>query len=792
MNYLDTNVFEITNLDMLKAQYKLYRIKGLTSELDEYERNLQILIKKLSYKLLSPVTVIKRNGNSYLALRNDAPQLPDKYELIRATAVFEQTDETIELDFNNLSEETLTICQRFMQFAINGNLNNHHAIWQPSAGQAFYYRSPNHSDSGIDIYRGAAIRVIVLENNKLALCIDIKHKYVSQYPLNAKISSDTFKSLKYSNSVYHWGSKWYDIKLYSLSELKAGEYPIKQEDGSSISLNEYIRQKAPKPLPKEVIDLDPESSVLIYKTGSDQLRGAPSCLCYQDFDTNSPKVSRLHNYTVLPPHIRRKEIEQFVKTIKGSLRLGNTAIKVSETSLKIPRKQFLVPDLVFGHKNTLSVRGTPDAIPINLRDLGQARLNALFDPAIGPYSSQQLERQYFIWPRSIAETCGPTFLIDLKNTVNKLYPGEVPYNPLLITYDDSKSKGLGQQGRAILEAIDNLHAEPGYGIVMLSEQKYGKYGKEDQLASMVMRELRSRDLFVSIIHTDMANKAYFLPQNAQVGKGYTRTDIPKVRGKLEGYLRNVAITKVLLTNERWPFILGTPLCCQLTIGIDVKSHTACLSFIGSMGSDIRTVIKESSQKEQLSKEQLKTIILNTCREEASAGKMDIVSVVIHRDGRLFEDEIAGIESAFRTLQNEGIIKKDANLNFLEISKSSPAPVRLFDVIHQKNQTETNNPEIGSYWIPSSGDAYLCSTGRSFPRRGTVNPLHIRYIKGTMPFVDLLQDVYFLTGLAWTRPEDCTRYPLTIKLADIRLREHAGDYDSDAIEYGDPDEELNNE
>jgi hypothetical protein len=43
-------------------------------------------------------------------------------------------------------------------------------------------------------------------------------------------------------------------------------------------------------------------------------------------------------------------------------------------------------------------------------------------------------------------------------------------------------------------------------------------------------------------------------------------------------------------------------------------------------------------------------------------------------------------------------------------------------------------------------------------------------------------VYALTVLAWTRPEDCTRDPITIKLNDRRLGEDAGDYDGDALSF----------
>jgi len=85
------------------------------------------------------------------------------------------------------------------------------------------------------------------------------------------------------------------------------------------------------------------------------------------------------------------------------------------------------------------------------------------------------------------------------------------------------------------------------------------------------------------------------------------------------------------------------------------------------------------------------------------------------------------------------------------------------------------------------EGYLCATGRAFPRQGTVQPLHVRYVEGSLPFEDCLEDLYSLTALTWTRPEDCTRYPITIKLTDRRLGEDASDYDADALEFDEAEE-----
>jgi hypothetical protein len=97
----------------------------------------------------------------------------------------------------------------------------------------------------------------------------------------------------------------------------------------------------------------------------------------------------------------------------------------------------------------------------------------------------------------------------------------------------------------------------------------------------------------------------------------------------------------------------------------------------------------------------------------------------------------------------------------------------------------NNP-IG--WSTAERKAPRTTTGREFLRHGTAKPLHAKYIEGTMPFKDVLEDIYAQTCLPRTRPEDCSRDPFTLKLTDIRLTGHAGGYDEDALTFGEEDTE----
>lgn len=254
------------------------------------------------------------------------------------------------------------------------------------------------------------------------------------------------------------------------------------------------------------------------------------------------------------------------------------------------------------------------------------------------------------------------------------------------------------------------------------------------------------------------------------------------RGRLFGYLRAVALNKILLTNERWPFVLATPLHADMTIGIDVKEHTAGFTVVSRDGGLIRTICRDSSQQEQLLPEQIKKYLVEIVRKESAESGDQVRSLVIHRDGRLWDVERPGVHQAMKILKDDGVCPFDAKLAILEIPKNSQARVRLFDVTEEaRRRTWVENPQVGSYWIVNQNDGYLCATGRAFPRKGTVRPLHVRHIEGELAFDDCLEDLYYLTALTWTRPEDCTRYPITIKLTDRRLGEDASEYDADALE-----------
>lgn len=366
---------------------------------------------------------------------------------------------------------------------------------------------------------------------------------------------------------------------------------------------------------------------------------------------------------------------------------------------------------------------------------------------------------------------------DLKRAMRDLFPHD--YNPILVTYNDRTAKIFAKQGNAILDAVKTECTKPGYAVVMIHHTTDRKEGAEDQLAAMVIRKLYEHDpqIFAAVIHSDVGRECYFQPFGST---SYVAR--PEKRGKLNGYLRMVAINKVLLTNQQWPFVLETRLNADLTIGLDVKQHTAGLVIVGSNGGDIQALPpKKSRQKEKLSERQMQAYLVEAIRRAAEHRKGSLTTILLQRDGRVFESEIKGAHAAIDLLKKESVLPQDATLTIIEISKSAPVRLRLFDVSLRSSRSWVENPQVGNYCIINDAEGYLCSTGRAFPHKGTVRPLHVRHIEGPLSIQQCLEDVFYLTCLTWTRPEDCSRNPVTVKLNDRFLSEEATDFDENALD-----------
>ena len=779
MSTLETNIYPILNLDDLSARYRLYKIRGLAPEHPEYYQNTQSLIRDISYALSTPAAITESGEETFLVIRDDAGRPDYEYQLVRATVYLEYSEVTYDLNFGKLDSRTEPIAMRFLQFMLQAPLSNNPYLWQPESGKPFFEKASAHSVMGVTRFTGFSVRVVRIDGG-LGLCVDVANKYVRERPLPTLLTRPEFRPFKGQHCIYHYGHRWYEIQLHEISDLNASEYKV-GENGDRLPLLEFIAQQSQKPISQELARLPHDASVVLYKNNRGQTRAVPAALCYPVLDS-ADTARRNRPNALMKTEDRRGRTHRFVDRYLRSLRFSDAQLKLGSEPMAVPQKMFLLPDYEFGNGRRLSVRGTPGAEQVSLDTIGKMRMALLRDRQAGFYVRDPLQRQYLILPQSVQDSFGSAFVKDLKAQVDELYPQEQGYDPIVVTYNDRVQRTFVEQGNAILEAVRRHCTRQGFAVVMIHDTHDRRVRQHDQLAAMVIRKMREMDIPTAVMHAATGQHCYEL-RMIEGTREYVCYN--EKRGKLQGYLRNVGLNKVLLTNERWPFVLATPLSAELTIGIDVKHNTAGFTVVNGKGNYIRTIVRNSNQKERLLAQQVRKLIVEVVTKEAETKvhTLPIRSLVIHRDGILYPSERAGVQKAIEDLKQAGILLADARYAMLEIPKSAPAPVRLYEVLRlSEDQSVVNNPQVGTYYLLDERNGYLCATGRAFWRPGTVKPVHVKYVEGTLPFERCLEDVYFLTALAWTRPDDCTKHPITIKLTDRRLGEDAETFDSDALEY----------
>lgn len=555
-------------------------------------------------------------------------------------------------------------------------------------------------------------------------------------------------------------------------------------NGKLVSLAEYIETQSRKPIPPELAKLDPDGAVVVYldRRTNDE-RGVPAALCYLTHDTESREVRGSHRRTIMPPHVRHAKIIDICRRHLGDIKIGGATLRLAERPRTIPRQVFPIPDLLFGNDARLSVGGTKGARTVPLSGFGRARTESLGNASVGFFTRSRLDRQYLFLPQTVADSWGQQFTDDLIAAVQVMYP-HGGYAPVPVFYNDV---GIGrtfvEQARAILDAAKANCLQSGFAAVMVHDVQRHARRAHDQLEAAVLREFwkLSPKIRAAVLHSTVGGDSYEQITDASGNPAYrVRQDR---RSKFAGYLRNVALSKVLLTNEKWPFVLANPLHADLTIGIDVKHHTVGYLVVSGAGRSIRLHCEASQQSEKLTSMQIKSQLEEIVRAEFEDQGRSLGSIVIHRDGRAFPEECDGAAQAAETLRADGVLRSDASLTVVEISKTERSMLRFFDINEDSGRPRrTDNPQVGQHYI-TGRDAYLATTGLPFARPGTSKPLHVRYVVGGLPFKDCLEDIYRLSVLTWGRPDDCLRLPITIKMTDRALGEEATEYDEDALKYG---------
>ncbi len=787
-----SNIFLIENLDKIKCVFKVYKIKGLPKGTEDYHKNVQILESDLSRISKSSCAKFHENGELFIAQPSGKSDLPKNLNLIGTTVVIEKTREE-EIYLNNINTERRNIIVRFLQGCIEQRFYNDFNLWQPKPGHAYYSKFPDRDmqkkSNNVDVYRGFKFRIIIINNEKIGVCIDVSNKYVSRYTLPTNLSSDEFsKRYDGANCIYEYGNRWYEIRLSGFNDLNVIQVPLP----SGNSLYDEIHIQAGSSKSKNLLRLPKNGSVAIYYTSYGQSRNVPTGLCRETFRTSHPSVKKLHDQAILYPNKRKRRIDFILNQYFNDLYLGESKILLSKENLSIKAEVFEIPDLEFGNNTILTTKKNDDGIKSSLEDFPKMKSRLLNSQESGFFKKKIFDRQYIILPFSVYQTFGKKFIEDLRNETMKYCDTSIQmtYNPTVITYDDSVQKTVAKIGRQIIKAMEDNFQGPGLGLVMVPGIKSKLAYTEDELSNLVMQELRSRKVYVSIIHNDVSERSYTEIIDDKGRQKWVLIDDEKTKKRFNGYLRNIVINKIMLLNSFWPFILRDQLIADLTIGLDVKNSTACFSIIYKTGENMNFYFSESSQKEQLSRNHIKTKIIEILKQEKQLNDFKIRNIVFHRQGRVFQSEIDGFNDAIEFLKAEStlqkILQKECNVTIVEVFSTSRIPLRIFELVSNpiEQKEYVYNPIVGTYFASSENSGFVCNTGPPYKFKGTTVPIQINRISGNLSIKSVMQDIFYLSNLTWTRIDYCSRLPITIKMADVRLRESAGLYDEDSLKFED--------
>ncbi|MGC4074003.1 MAG: hypothetical protein QM760_16125 [Nibricoccus sp.] len=217
----------------------------------------------------------------------------------------------------------------------------------------------------------------------------------------------------------------------------------------------------------------------------------------------------------------------------------------------------------------------------------------------------------------------------------------------------------------------------------------------------------------------------------------------------------------------------------MTVGIDVKGHTAGFTAVCPTSTKVCCDTSETKRKERLSRRKCREMLVRvvTRLAQASTGLLP-TTIVVQRDGRMFEPEIEAAKDALEELKREGVVDANATLTCVEIPKSGGAAFRLFDDFVDRGVRKFRNPEYGTYCVLGAHEGFVCNTGLAFRVPGTVRPLHVKRVFGSMPIEQCLEDVFHLACLTWSQPEGCSRHPVTVQLNDRQLVDVATPFDDE--------------
>jgi hypothetical protein len=773
MNCHLLNFFEISNVATLPVGYRLVDIEGLTREGEDgdlVDRKLTLLRTQVLFQERFPVALVRSAQKPVLAIPAGRELTKFEYQLVPEVVTLRPRPEVAEGAAFGGTWTDRQFRDEVVRFTLAAPLMGRNDLWS-SRNTAFFPKRPVNADDtrrDIDVYEGFSYRVIELDGG-LYLSVRLVHRYVESAWLVDRYSADQLRGLKMRHVLYHFGHRWYPIQLIDCvpRSVKDCKFVV---NGETHNVFDWTKAKGGANPPDWVAELDPYSAAIRYRyPGSNRESFGAVALGKLMLRTSDPGVDDLHELSIRSPAERLQLTSKIVDRHFSLVRTAGIGLRINPEPLARQAKRFLVPAQRFGQDTVLRVGRNPGVGVITLDRLGHERMQRLLDPRGGLAVTGLIGPQYLIVPKMLDRPIVEDFGDRLAKMVRQFTKNQFPMER--IVYDDDHKTTLKAQVDAIVESVSSSAAKVGGHALLVLPAR----AKAD-LHNYIKRRLHPM-LQMQCVMAGTLRRFY---EHVPNGQGGARTTVARhLERRYTSMLRYTALG-LLITNRQWPWVLDDPTHYDTYVGLDVLNGTAAFAFFRDGGRTCLVRTERSKQKEKLLRSQVRLVVCETVREYLGAQATPIRSLVLRRDGRVFESEWAGFTDAARDLGHRGLLAPDVVIGAVEVQKTSAIGVRLF----ARSDRGVTNPIVGSWCELGEYDGIVCTTGEPFGIRGTVDPLHVRIARGDLALPWILEDTFAMSQLCWPVPDRCMRLPIDLKLCDDFLSSVASDAREDLAVYGD--------
>jgi hypothetical protein len=762
------NLFPVSNQKQLSLSYRLLEIGDLPRT-QSFHANLQRARRYVNQEYGTPAVLRKHDdGKYYLAI---APTVKKDSNLPESLQISGIQGITISLTLHNqLTTITLSkmdaiqahLVEEFLSFELRSAFRSCQDLWRGASPFVYYTKQPvplatdNHH---VCIYPGFRYRVRVIDG-EIYFALDVTHVSIDSRTFAERIAKgEEWRHFQGRHFLYEFGPLWYFMQLQEVSHSSIGVAKFEHPDkpGIHVSVHDYTLEKwgdHPK-----VKQLDPDSSALVYNNPGqkDQLYGA---VMLARLRYNTAETEQLHSETILEPDERLKGQKQTIaQYCDNRIELNGQKVRISQKAKAINANTFPIPAFKFGNNQILNLDSSSD-----LQKMLSDRKKWLRSSTIGPFESQPASMSQFILaPLGVGtdEDLMERLRQDISQAVNNI--SQQDYDPNVVIWDDSRAKTIPQVKRELEQHKQFMESAGGLAcalVILPDGYSPSDLGKLRRHVKKMLDPVRTKCI-----------------QASEVTKYLRRTpDGYVVSNNIYwSYLFNTAL-KLLVVSGAKPWVLADALHYDLYIGIDVLNTTAGFSFLGVGGELLQFRPFTSGDQEKLSASEIAEVLLNNLprfieRLREKTGRLPR-HMIIHRDGRSYDTELEGYQHVIGELQSNRLLLSDARCGIVEIHKSNSESLRMFNWY----QARAGNPKVGRYHVFNKDWGLVATTGYPVLTQGTAAPLSAHIAYGNLEIEKVLQDIFNLSMLSWTKPDGVQSTPITIKIIDDWLEPIGADVD----------------